>query len=542
MRTESFRTITYSDIDKFEKVNGRIQLKEYKENLIFYVPFDSTINAIYGADNLIATPTSSTYELMNFGVFSQHLLTETSIKYNKENFIDLTDEGTIQFRIRTDFSNGIGFQEFLSSTVSTIAEGTYSFYLSVDEDTPILISFDLDGTESFTDVFNTIAAELTPETGAFASKISNKIRISSLNVSETIEITEGEDLSIIDLLGGLGSSKMPNPPSAETTILSIKNESDNNNRIDVIHNTSGNLLLKMYNNSGTLSVNKDFGIWNMSYLEFYAFELSWNKNFAQVFIDGDLLEFALTGFTRGTSGDLYISGSTGNPYKIDELIVYNKHTNFISYEPSTYALTKYSVDLPYIDIDFGLGLTQDALTSIDITSSDACHFIPKLGNQFYYYLVDSWSFSDGSFSKSMSKVSFIENIKSLYLNSNLTFSIRVYFESDGLTNCYIDEISINENINNATSAKIVGVMSLKDPVNLSTGNDKFVIKTNVGIKEVSLITDCIDSSAVTLEEVKAAVNAAEVPGLKPASDDGSYHLVLESISIGSTAYVSVESV
>lgn len=542
MLNESFRTITFSDITKFDQTDGKIRLREYKENLTFYTSFDSTIDATYYSGDNVAVPSSSDWELVNFGVFSQSVKTGTSIKYCVDNFTTLADEGTIQFRVRTDFANGFGYQEFVRAAVGTVVAGDYSLYLSVDGGTPELITITLTGSEDFTDVFNAIAVAVTPSTGANVSLVGGKIRITSIGECESILITEGEDLSIIDLLGGLEEPVIYNPPTTETILLQIKNDVNNNNRIDLIHTTAGNLVLKMYNNTGTLIVNKDFGIWNISNLYYYAVELSWNKTFAQVFINGILLDMVATGFTRGASGPFYISGSTNNYYYFDELIVYNKHINFIEYTPATSALTHYDTSRPYIDVDFGTGLNQDTLSSISILCSNNCHFLVRLGTQFYYYLGSVWVFSNGTFSQSMTKVIFEENINSLYLNPNLSFSIRIFFESDGNTPCYIDDISITQDTNVALPAKIIGVMSLQYPVDLSTGNDKFIIQTDMGSKEVSVITHCINPAALTLEEVKTAINAAAVPGLKPANDDGSYHIVLETTSVGETAYLAVRRI
>jgi hypothetical protein len=542
MLNETFRTITFSDETKFIQTGGKIQLREYKDNLTFYTSFDATIDATYYSGDSVAVPTSTDWELVNFGTFSQSVKTATSIKYCADNFTTLADEGTIQFRVRTDFANGFGYQEFVRATVGAIIAGDYSFYLSVDSGAPELITITLTGTEDSTDVFNAIAIAVTPSTGANVTLVSDKIRITSIGECESILISEGEDLSVIDLLGGLEDPVIYNPPSVNTTLLQIKNATNNNNRIDLIHTTDGNLVLKMYNNTGTLVVDKDFSIWNISNLYYYAVELSWNKTFAQVFINGNLLDMTPTGFIRGVAGPLYISGSTGNYYYFDELIVYNKHINFIEYTPAIAALTHYDTSIPYADVDFGTGLNQDTLSSIAITCSSNCHFAVRLGTQFYYYLGSVWVFSNGTFSQSMTKVVFEENITSLYLNENLSFSIRIFFESDGSTPCYIDDISIAQDSNVALPAKVIGVMSLQYPVDLSTGNDKFIIQTDVGSKEVSVITHCVNPAALTLEEVKAAIDAAGVPGLKPASDDGSYHIVLETISTGETAYLAVRRV
>jgi len=541
MKTEAFREITYSDESKFEKIGGKIQLKEYKDNVIFYNPFDTTIEASYCIGEKTAVPTNSNYYLMNFGVFAQHLVTETSIKYDKSNFISLIEEGTIQFRIKTDFIHGFGYQEFLSSTPTNVGDGTYSFYLKVADNEPVLISFDLVSTDILTDIYNAVALQVTSEIGAIASLVNNKLRISSYAAGDSILITEGEDLSLIEVLGGLDDSKLPNPPSIATTILSFKNALDDKNRIDIIHTILGELQLIMYDKDGVLKLNKNFGIWNISYLNFYAFELSFNKNFVQIFINGNLYGLEMITIERDNCGDLYISGSSFNPYKIDELIIYNKQQNYISYSPSLFALTKYSVDLPYVDVNFGNNITQDNLSAVSLLCSETCHFVVGLGTQFYYYLNNAWYFSDGSYNFSMTKQVFIDNIITFYINNNLNFIVRIYFESDGITPCYLDEINLTEITDADAPARIIGVMSLQYPVDLST-NTSIQITTDLGTKIVDLTTNSSDKTKVTLEEIKKSINEALVPGLAQAYDDGSYHLVLETITHGSLAYLKVDEV
>jgi len=540
MRTETFNEISFSDESKFDRKNGKIQLKEYRDNLIFYDPFDITIDPTFCSGDKTAIPATQDYEIMNFGVFAQHVVNRTTIKFDSSNFYSLKDEGSIQVRIRADFSNGYVYQEFLSNQV-TLADGVYDFTLKLNT-TSYLVSVELSHSDTLADIASAISLYFYDNSiQAGAMIVNGNLRITTYSVEDTLEVSEGEELSLLQALGGIGKVKVLNKPAQDITFLSLKNSTDNKNRIDLVHTKNGDLVLLMYDNNESLKINKNFGNFKLTNLDFTAFELAWNKNFAQVFIDGKLLDIAITNFIRDGSGDLYLTGTSTNPYKFDELIIYNKQKHFVDYIPTTFALTKYSVELPYIDINFGNNITQESLASIDLSCSNNCHFVVQLGTQFYYYLSDAWYFSDGSFSQSMDKDTFVKNIGTLYISNNVNFLIRIYFESDGLTPCYLDEINITETESSDAPARIIGVMDLSNPVDFSNGNYNIKITTGLGSKIVDLTTFSSDKSKVTLEEIKKSIDTAKVPDLNKAYDDGNYHIVLETITKGKDAYLKVEN-
>jgi hypothetical protein len=129
----------------------------------------------------------------------------------------------------------------------------------------------------------------------------------------------------------------------------------------------------------------------------------------------------------------------------------------------------------------------------------------------------------------------------LTITGDDTLYFKIYFDSDGGTDCYINDIQLIVDETADTPAQITGTISLLNPVNLT--DDYFVrIETNQGGANVNLSNQVIDITSVSLQEIKTAIDLALVPGLRPAKDDGLGHLVLESITTGEDASVTIKAI
>ena len=76
----------------------------------------------------------TTESIENFGVFGQHVLISNDgyVRYDISNFETVTTEGSVKFRVRPNFNNDGGYQEFTTITNPTISGDTwYGFQLSV---------------------------------------------------------------------------------------------------------------------------------------------------------------------------------------------------------------------------------------------------------------------------------------------------------------------------------------------------------------------------------------------------------------------------
>lgn len=131
---ETFRFVEYSDPKKFTRSpEGRIELKKYSDDLVFYSSFDSTLNAIFGKGAL-SPSVSGTVSNHNDGRFGQHIRVQNgSVKYDKSNFYNLKSEGAVSFYIKTDFNNAPGEQSFkrtanpIITSLPTITTSEFKF-------------------------------------------------------------------------------------------------------------------------------------------------------------------------------------------------------------------------------------------------------------------------------------------------------------------------------------------------------------------------------------------------------------------------------
>jgi len=472
MPTERFNYINYSDASKFEHTSdGKIQLKEYSDDLLLYVNLDTNEDATYAYGTSTAT-VGDTVSIENFGVFGQHAWIKNAgyIQYNSDNFDSLLSEGSIKFRMRPGFNNDPGYQEFNATTNPTISGDTNYFFKLYVEGT----------------------------------------------------LFTGGDTAIFLVTGD--------------TLLT----SGDTNKISLTHTTSSHLIFSMYDNVGDTIIYEDLGIWSNHYDEWYAFEIDWNESIAQIFINGQLAALKQTGSSRASGTNLVFSSTSGNSYRFDEIIVYNEYQHTKNYTVESSALQQYPTDEPYIDVYFGDGFKEGEVKDLNLSCQKDCSFVVKIGNTWYYYYSGAWRVSDASYSQSSTPGEMETQFAALSFNEDAELIIRVYFHSDGATLVWLDTIEITVETGAAEPAIITGTVALSSPVNLSS-NYNVVITTDQGSKEVDVSDGAGDSTAVTLDEIKTAIDNASVPGLAPASDDGSYHLVLQTTTTGDSASIKIES-
>jgi len=535
---ETFRYIEYSDKNKFEiSSSGKIQLKGYPSSLLLYSSFDSILNADYSVGDKNAINGDTTL-IDNFGVFGQYLkiINNGYVQYNKNNFETLTNEGSIKFRLKTGFNNNPGYQDFKAITVSA-GDTNYSFKLLVDGDSQD-VNVLLTSGDTMLNVANKIDTALTSADASVL--LAGNIRIIAQNNGDSISIlspVSGND--IITLLGGVYSSELPNAPTTDTALIDFFKTGDTD-RIKIVHKTDGHLHLWMNDKNGDTQINQDIGVWNNSYTNWYSFEFNWNDSIYQFFINGTQKYVGTTEFLRSSGGYLKIASTSGNTYRIDELIIYNEYQNSKSYTVETSALSQYANDDPYIDIHFGTGFKENEISDLNLTASNNCKFVVKPSNAWYYYIAGAWRVSDGTLNQSIDPGIMETQFSNLLFDENKDLIIRAYFHSDGSTQSFIDEINIVKSIGAAEAAIITGTVSISSTIDLTT-NHNIVITTDKGNKQINLSTGVGDTTAVSLNEIQSAIDSASVLGLAPATDDGNYHLVLQSTSTGDSAYVAISN-
>jgi hypothetical protein len=545
MPTETFRYITRSNEDAFEiDSSGKIQLKSYSDDLIFYTSLDSLFDATYsyGTEDAVLFGDSSTIE--NFGVFGQYgWIRETSqVRYNYDNFSTLTSEGTIKFRLRTGFNNNPGYQDFVTTTDPTPGDTYYSFKVyigdSVVGDTQILIA----STDGRDEIQDALAVYFSGKPLSATVTGDSQIRISAANNGDSVLITDNDyGNSLITLLGGVESPESPNAPTTNTEFFLLKKENDNEGKISLTHTTTSHLILQIFDNDGDTKVYSDFGQWNNYHDAWYAFEIDFNQSLAMLYIDGELFGVTTTGFTRTSHNTfLLLRASSGNSYRFDELIIYNEFKHSANYTIETSSLDQYNSNDPYIDIYFGSGFSDGEVTDLNILGHQDIRYVVKIGNTWYYYLSGSWRPSSANYAQSTDPANMEAQFSELSFSSDAEIIIRAFFHSDGTEQIWLNSIEIVTKDGSAEPAQITGSIDLSTSVDLSSAYN-ITITTDQGSEEVDVSTGAGDSTAVTLSEIIAAIDNASVPGLAATSNDGSSHLVLTTTTTGDSASIEVSS-
>ena len=311
---------------------------------------------------------------------------------------------------------------------------TYSFKLKINNiyendgnDLDILIE-PSDTFQNISDKINNILTNCS----AAINNLTGKIRITADAISHDVEILPPTSTNnLITLLGGIDTMIIPNGPTSDTVILEFYNGINNNNRIRLIHSTIGELILKMWDSTGMLRVNNNFGIWSSISNNFYELLLEFDESIYQLYIDGIKIgNTSSTGFTRSQPIDFFIRGGLTDTYGYDELIIYDIFKYYKpTYTVSTIAQSEYPTNNPSIILNYGTDVK--IIDDILIDYSGTLAFIPYIGNIGYYYLNNRWIVSDGTVSQSNNAATLKSYISGLAFDITKEFKIKVFFISDG---------------------------------------------------------------------------------------------------------------
>jgi len=547
MIKETFRKIEYSDESKFIKNDGKIELREYFEGLLFLSNFNSTFDAQFALGNNTPTLTGNPViaDFDSFGL-TQHADINGTVTYDKGSFVSLLNEGSISFRMAPYFDNARGEQLFTNlEPDAVLADDTdYGLKLFVDDAEIGDFSISLNIGADKVAVYNALSIALTTYANVLYDDDTNKIKLTSMIIGDKIHMEDPDSgESLLALMGGVDEYIIPNAPSLNLDFFRLIPDSGLANAIILTHDISSHLLLKMYDSTGILKVDLDLGIYSSRSFEYKELELSWNNNIGQIFLAGKLLSVFMTGFTReNVVTDLILTGAeVGDDYhKIDELIIQENYGNLKDYTPATTPLTQYDSSDPYVDIYFGDGYKENEVTGLLLNASESgMNFSVKIGTTWHYFFANTWRASDGTFDQSTEATVFTTNFEELFFNENYDVVIRAFFHTDGDETVWMDEISILTEEGASASAIVTGSIAISSTVDLQT-NYIIEISTDAGTAQVDVSSAAIDVSAVTLDEIKLAIDDASVPGLAAAADDGNYHLVLMSLNTGNEAIVSVD--
>lgn len=412
-------------------------------------------------------------------------------------------ETGLLFLARYDLDVNLNTGAYPTPLVTVPTTSDYYFRLSVDGvDYNGDIGISLETTDTMTDVFNKISTVLSGADVNVIQEPEGNITVQSVAFGALIEISSpssGRDL--LQILGGVTDPKLPNGPSTDTTIFDLYNETNNSNRISIIHTTNSRIIVRMWDNSSNLVVDQDCGEWTNWQHYWYKMELDWGESIGQFFLEGNMKSVFTTNFVRqSNSNSLFLNSTSTENYRFDELIIYNTYKHTKNHSLETSELTPYDNSNPYIDVHFGEGFIDREITGIDLNSSAGTYYTVKLGSDWYYYFSGAWRKSDGSFSQSISPSILETKFEELYFSENVELVIRVYFSSDGQTNQWIDTIAIMRETDADAPATIVGTVELTSPVDLSS-YQHVDISTDQGSAEVDLTTEVEGTPAETTGNV-----------------------------------------
>jgi len=333
MAVETFRSIEYSDQEKFTLENGRIALKQYSDDLLFYANFDSTVNGTFGAGDVTAS-TSGTVAAENNGVFAQHMHIQNGYSfYGSDNFEDLTSTGTLKFRLKTNFNNAPGAQSFVATT------------------TPEITSVPV------------ITTAYSKFGGGSLNLLGNGEKRVTYNISNATTMTQTGTIDFFFKFDYTGT------PTSNVMLFDLYNGTTNANRIQIYHGIDGNFHCRIFDQTVSLAFDISFAWAADTDWHNISFNFDGNLGASRVFIDGN--QYGATSaatFTRTPVGVGYIGigASTGyvSDHYVDDLAVFNVAQFTANYTVRNIAYTGSEADLLfYADYDTTTDLDIGTLTA-----------------------------------------------------------------------------------------------------------------------------------------------------------------------------------
>lgn len=342
MAVETFRSIEYSDQEKFTLEEGRIALKQYSDDLLFYANFDSTVNGTFGAGDVTAS-TSGTVAAENNGVFAQHMHIQNGYSfYGSDNFEDLTSTGTLKFRLKTNFNNAPGAQSFVATTTPSITA------------VPI------------------ITTDYSKYGGGSLNLLGAGEKRVTYNVDSVSTLTQTGTIDMFFKLDYTGT------PASNVMLFDLYNGTTDANRIQIYHGSDGNFHFRVYDQAAALTFDINFA-WAAD-TDWHNLSLNFDGNLGanRAFVDGS--QYGATDvstFTRTVVGAGYIGvgSSTGfiSDHYVDDFAVFNTVQFTANYSVRNIAYTGSETDLlVYADFDtstdLDVGTTTATLATYPVNS------------------------------------------------------------------------------------------------------------------------------------------------------------------------------
>lgn len=536
-----------SNIDTFFYDDKKICLREYQKNLLFYWSGEEE-KAEYALFD--KTPSFEISPMVyNGGKFGSYSKISSPISFNGKNLQSLTDNISLSFWLSSNNMNG-NYTIFLTKKGEweKLSAGDYSFVLQLDGEISRTVKFSLKEGSTFTTLKNKLTFILDPNLYNVEvdteQTTENSIALTSTIKGKEIRITNGTDgtdlLSLIDI----SSKVFGNLPTKDIDIVSLVSE---NSKLKITHSAVSEETRKVSKLKfvyGNNELEKTTSIeWNNDGHNFDHIEVDIDSSVMYVFLNGELLKTVLISPIVRTGLEetvLTIGGDEENIYSIEELIIKSKLQNKENFNPPISQLTKYDTTIPYIDFYYsGDKIFKNSLNSLVSECSDNISFVLNYDGKFYYYGAGAWRSSDGSFSKSNDSYTFVDYINEFDFTNKDDIFIRAYFESDGDTPAWIQDLyfTINDDSiygdEKATAAILVGEKEFSEDEIIEVEGKDLIIQTDKGSTTINF------DENLTSKDIVKNIEKSYPEGIAATYIDSAGRFVLISETKGDNAYIIV---
>lgn len=534
-----------SDINKFFYENQKISLREYQKDLLLYWSGEED-----KCEYALVNKSPDTIEGITIcadGKFGSYSKLSKKISFDGANLESLQDNIHLSFWLAASEAES-HTTVFLrkKGNWETLPIGDYSFCIQVDGEIQRTAVFTLKKETNFNTLKNKINFELDPskyKAEVDAEQTTNEVvAVRSTIPGKNITIFDGaESNNLMDFLE-VSSVAYGTIPTKEYEISSLVWETGNLKISHVKAEENGITLSKLKFVYKEGEVEKMTTIpWNNNAISLDNIEVDIDSSVMYIFLNGELLKAVLISpIKRVASKTVLTLGSDEKEYCFEEVIVKSKLQHKENFTPATTQLTKYDTSRPYIDFHYsGKNIFAASLTDLVAECSDNISLVLNYDGLFYYYSAGDWRSSDGSYQKSNDSYTFADYIKEFAFTGKDDLFIRAYFESDGDTEAWIQNLyfTVNEGSiygdEKATAAILVGEKEFEENETVDVGDKGLKITTDQGT------TDIVFPNNMTIEEIVAYIKSQYPEGIASVYKDKVGRLVLVSETKGDNAYIVV---
>lgn len=443
---ESWRYKTESDPDAFWYENKRIELREYQKDLLFYWSGeeDKAEYAIYDR-----SPVGLEAEIHSGGKFGSYSLLKSKAVFDARNFEGLRDNISLSFLTHPNTVGGYTtYYLKKKGDWESLSRGSYSMVIQADGEIQRTLVLEMKELDDFDTLKNRLSFELDPNLYNAEVDLDQTtteiIAVKSAIKGRALRITSGsEGTDLLDILE-VSEVNYGTYPAESIDIAGFEWDTGFLKISHIKHSSSEKTESRLkftYSDSGT---EKTTSIpWNSDGIKFDHIEVDIDSSVMYIFLNGELLKAVLVSPIKRAAGPatFYLGSTKDNPYSFEEVIIKGKLQNKESFAPPASQLTRYSTERPYIDFHFsGSDIYQNSLSDLVSECSENISYVLNYDGTFYYYISGGWRKSDGSYAQSADCYTFADYIREFTFTGKDDLFIRAYFDSDGDTEAYIQEL------------------------------------------------------------------------------------------------------